>query len=82
MDFFSYWQKLDAEQRQALADASETKVVYLSQVAYGHRQVSQKLALNIERATGGAVTRHDLRPDLNPVESEGARNRRAGEAAA
>lgn len=36
---------------------------YLSQMAHGHRPVPPALAAGIERATGGAVRRWDLRPD-------------------
>lgn len=32
------------------------------------RQVPAELVIPIERATGGKVTRHELRPDLYPVE--------------
>ena len=39
---------------------------YLWQIATGwdNRKASPKLALRIESATGGAVSRHDLRPDI------------------
>lgn len=69
MKFIDHWKTLGPEERKALAEATETKVVYLSQVAYEHRLASQKLALKIEHATSGAVTRGDLRPDLNPIVS-------------
>jgi DNA-binding transcriptional regulator YdaS (Cro superfamily) len=49
---------------QSLADACGTKPVYLSQVARGHRKASHTLANAIEAATQGAVTVHDLRPDI------------------
>ena len=32
----------------------------------GTRRISAERAIEIERATQGAVTRHDLRPDLYP----------------
>ena len=34
----------------------------------GRRRVAAENVLPIEEATGGAVTRHELRPDLYPVE--------------
>lgn len=52
--------------RNALAEAVESVPAYLSQIAHGHRKASPKLALAIERATGGAVSRHELRPDIYP----------------
>lgn len=33
-------------------------------IAQGHKQPSWKLAEAIEKATGGGVTRQDLRPDV------------------
>lgn len=38
----------------------------------GKRRVPAELVLPIERATGGAVTRHDLRPDLYPTPDRAA----------
>lgn len=34
-----------------------------------HRQIPAERVLDVERATGGAVTRHELRPDLYPLEA-------------
>jgi len=36
---------------------------YLSQMASGYRNISPSRALSIERATGGLVTRKEMRPD-------------------
>lgn len=36
----------------------------LYQIALGHKRAGPRLCVQIERATSGAVTRHDLRPDL------------------
>jgi DNA-binding transcriptional regulator YdaS (Cro superfamily) len=33
-------------------------------IAKGHKQAGPKLAQSIETATGGEVTRKDLRPDI------------------
>jgi len=54
----------DKDAVQALADACGTKPVYLGQIARGHRKASYMLAKGIQRATKGAVTVHDLRPDI------------------
>lgn len=48
----------------ALAKAAKTKQVYLTHVARGYSKASYKLAIRIETATGGKVSRHDLRPDI------------------
>ncbi|MNG34582.1 hypothetical protein D3C84_1210990 [compost metagenome] len=36
---------------------------YLRQIAYGNKTASAEVAAGIERETGGAVTRQELRPD-------------------
>ena len=69
MKLQTHWQNLDADGKRALAEALDTSVAYLSQLANGHRQSSQQMALRIERMTQNQVTRYDLRPDLNPHES-------------
>lgn len=55
---------LSADERLALAAQAGTSVGYLWQLAGKHRDASPKLALAIERATQGTVTRAMLRPDL------------------
>jgi len=62
----TFWKQLRTAERAQLAQQCETQVVYLSQIAYGHRRASGPLAMRIERQSSGAVTRHDLRPDLYP----------------
>lgn len=54
--------------RLALAAAVGVTPMYLSHIAHGKRQPSAKLALAIDRTTGGKVNRYTLRPDLYPVE--------------
>ena len=49
---------------QSVAAEAGTKPVYLRQIAYGHRKPSHGLSKAIERASAGAVTVHDLRPDI------------------
>jgi DNA-binding transcriptional regulator YdaS (Cro superfamily) len=55
---------LSADQKKALAEAAETEVIYLIQIAGGHSSPSPKLAKRIEEATNGIVTRAELRPDV------------------
>lgn len=56
----------DTERRSALAADCETSADYLWQLAnaWRGRKPSIDLAKRIEMATGGQVTRHDLRPDV------------------
>lgn len=46
-----------------LANQISVSISFLSQIASGHVSVAPARAISIERATGGAVTRRDLRPD-------------------
>lgn len=47
-----------------IAKKAKCKASTLYMIALGHKQPSWNLATSIERATAGAVTRHDLRPDV------------------
>ncbi|KAB0489661.1 transcriptional regulator [Pseudomonas vancouverensis] len=40
-----------------------TSRAYLRLIAYGHKTASAEIAARTESATGGKVTRKDLRPD-------------------
>lgn len=68
MDLKTHLQTLSAEEKRQLAASIGTKVIYLIQIAGRHASPSGKMCLAIERATGGKVTRHELRPDLYPIE--------------
>lgn len=56
----------DSSRRHSLAREIGTSPQYLWQLAkrWRGRQPSPLMAVKIETATGGEVTRHDLRPDL------------------
>ena len=62
MDLSSY---LAAERGRAAALARDIGVAaaFLSQMASGVRRVSPALAVRIEKATAGVVSRRDLRPE-------------------
>lgn len=49
---------------QQLAVSAGCAPTTLYMIALGHKRASWKLAARIEAATNGAVTRHDLRPDV------------------
>ncbi|MDH4228825.1 MAG: helix-turn-helix domain-containing protein [Nitrospirota bacterium] len=68
MRLTDYLKCITAAERRHLAQALGTSVVYLSQLAHGHRKAGPALTLRIERATARRVCRHDLRPDLHPAE--------------
>lgn len=60
MDFKTHYLEIDMEGRERLAKRIDSSVPYLSQLAYGHRVASRKLAEKIERATGGKVTASEM----------------------
>ena len=47
----------------ALAEALQIPATYLSQMASGNRAITAERASDIERFTGGVVTRKDMFPD-------------------
>ena len=65
MKLKTYFDGLPRGSAADLASALSIHPVYLSQIARndGGRVPSAELAVAIERATSGAVTRKDLRPD-------------------
>lgn len=64
MDIKTYLRSTNPDERNRVAREAGTTVAYLYQIAGGHRTPGPKMALAIERATSGQVTRSELRPDL------------------
>ena len=62
MDIDTYLSRKDAESAACLARKIGVSPVLISQWRRGVRQVPPVRCIAIERATGGAVTRRDLRP--------------------
>lgn len=62
MDINQYLQKADVTQSE-FAQSIGVAQSFLWQVLSGRRPVPVERCADIERATGGAVTRRDLRPD-------------------
>lgn len=63
MQLLDYINSLAPVGQEAFADECSTSLAYLRQVAYRNRLCREKLASKIEHASGGAVTRQELRPD-------------------
>lgn len=63
MKLIEHLRNLPADQRDAFAQACETSVGHLRNVAYGYRPCAPELAVRIERISTRQVTRQDLRPD-------------------
>lgn len=68
MDLGTYLQSLPKGGRAELARRLDISQSFLYQVARGLRQMPVDRVLAVERATGGVVGRHDLRPDIYPRE--------------
>lgn len=64
MDIRTWLSGADKPERERVAREAGTSVAYFFQLAGGHRNASIELAKRIERATGGLVSRRDLRPDF------------------
>jgi len=59
-------------QARQLAAACGSSFAYFSQIAHGHRLPSHRLARLIEQKSEGAITVHDLRPDIYPESAPAA----------
>lgn len=62
MKLAEYLKPLSEEQRHALAKDAHTTYGQLRNVAFSGRPCGVRLAVDLERATGGAVRRWDSRP--------------------
>ena len=63
MDLKTYLSPLNTEERDAFSAKCLTTRGHLQNVMYGIRPCATDLAVNVERESGGAVRRWDLRPD-------------------
>jgi DNA-binding transcriptional regulator YdaS (Cro superfamily) len=63
--FHAHFKALSKDERQAFADQVGTSVAYLWQIAYGQRRCNESLAIEIEKASKGAVRLEALRPDVD-----------------
>lgn len=63
MKLIAYIKQLSPESREYLARQCGTSMGHLRNVAYGYRPCAAELAVSIEAASAGAVTRQDLCPE-------------------
>lgn len=52
-------------EKMSLAKVCGTTLGYINQIIYGKSQASANLAVKMEKALDGKITRRDLRPDIN-----------------
>jgi DNA-binding transcriptional regulator YdaS (Cro superfamily) len=64
MDIRTYYDSLPSGGRRSLAKDLEISPAYLYQMVTNKRPVAPTRCLAIQAATEGAVTVHDLRPDI------------------
>ncbi|MEB8488352.1 YdaS family helix-turn-helix protein [Acidithiobacillus ferriphilus] len=64
MNLKAFIVNLTIAEKRALAEHAGTKLIYLHQIAGGFSAPSARLAIRVERATNGVVTREELRPDI------------------
>ncbi|MDH0291419.1 helix-turn-helix domain-containing protein [Pseudomonas sp. GD04087] len=67
MDLPTYVQGLPRGGKKRLAIFLGVAPSYLSRLISGDRSITAERAIKVEQATGGAVTRFELRPDINWV---------------
>lgn len=63
MDLKTYLSSLERGGASKLAEAIGVSASFLSQMAAGSSAISPARCVSIEKATGGTVSRRDLRPD-------------------
>lgn len=65
MDFKTYFMALTVADRAKFAERCGTSRQHLTNIAYGLKPVSEKLAINIERESSSKVSVETLRPDVD-----------------
>ena len=63
MNLRTYLGGLEPPVREDFAERCGTSLGHITNVMYGYKPCGPELAVSIERESGGAVTRRDLRPD-------------------
>lgn len=65
MDLPTYMQSLPRGGKKRLAIVLGVAPSYLSRLISGDRSITAERAIKVEQATGGVVTRFELRPDID-----------------
>ncbi len=63
--FRDYYYGIPVKRREAFAKRVGVSAGYLKLVAQGERQVGESVAIEVEKASAGAVTVEELRPDVD-----------------
>jgi|ETNvirenome_6_85_1030632.scaffolds.fasta_scaffold41313_4 DNA-binding transcriptional regulator YdaS (Cro superfamily) len=59
-----YWDRAEMPLRREVAEKAGVSYLWLYQLANGYGNASPKIAVAIEKATGGIVKRADILPDI------------------
>lgn len=65
MELKTYLETMTLEQREAFAARCSTSAGHLRNISYGYKPAGEKLAIDIERESEGAVPCESLRPDVD-----------------
>jgi len=72
MDAKTFFTELGESEAKRVSELAGTSLDYFKQVMYGNRKFSHKLAIKIETASDGRMTRAELRPDIWGAQEEAA----------
>lgn len=65
MELRCLWLSMPIPERTVFAQRCGSTFAHVRNVAYGQKTCAEKLAINIERESGGKVRCEDLRPDVD-----------------
>lgn len=65
MELKTFLETMSLEQRDAFAARCGTSAGHLRNISYGYKPCGEKLAIDIERESDGAVQCEKLRPDVD-----------------
>lgn len=65
MELKTFLQGLQKPKREELAQRCSTSVKHLQNIAYGYKTAGEKLCIDLERESRGAVSCEELRPDVD-----------------
>ena len=60
MKLLTYWKGLNPSEKKAFVAKAETTMIYMSQLANGHRNAGLELAIKIQSASERQVTVEEL----------------------
>ena len=72
MDAKTFLETFGEPEAERVAKEAGTNLAYFKQIMYLARSPSPKLALRLEKASGGRLTRESLRPDIYGEEAQAA----------